>query len=238
MFDFLEEIGNFVMQRIGVEGTGILLLAAALIYIWFQHHRSSILEERLSLSREEREAAEREAARALEKLSKPPDTEKKPSPEATEQDSQELYLTAQEFYLAIGKASQHYARKVWMEVLERLAETNQKPRVDQPNLKGKWKGLVNGKDEVIEIKQSGPMVYLKGTVLNDDGTDDYMFTGEGRLISNILVFSWQAEHTNGTNIMTLSPKGNVLDGKYINHFGASGDERYELIDTEEMSTLL
>jgi hypothetical protein len=54
MFDFLEEIGNFVMQRIGVEGTGILLLAAALIYIWFQHHRSSILEERLSLQGRER----------------------------------------------------------------------------------------------------------------------------------------------------------------------------------------
>lgn len=169
----------------------------------------------------------------MEKLSKPPDTEKKPSPEATEQDSQGLYLTAQEFYLAIGNVAQRYARKVWTEVLERLAETNQKPPVDQPNLEGRWKGLVNGKDEVIEIKQRGPMVFLKGTVLNDDGTDDYMFTGEGRLISNILVFSWQAEHTSGTNIMTLSPKGNVLDGKYINHLGASGDETYELIDTVE-----
>jgi len=38
-----------VLQHVGVKNGGLLLLAAAVIYIWFQHNRSKLLEEKVAL---------------------------------------------------------------------------------------------------------------------------------------------------------------------------------------------
>jgi len=67
--DVLKEIANFIMERVGIEGASILLLSLALIYVWFQHHRLKLLEERLSLVEEKRKAV----AQELERVSRSQD---------------------------------------------------------------------------------------------------------------------------------------------------------------------
>lgn len=146
---------------------------------------------------------------------------------------EDIDQSIREFFLDLAKNTQRYTYNFLMEIFDHLADTNQSPSVEHLNLTGKWSGIVNGVGEIIEIEQHGSIVFLKITVLNDDGTDAYTFKGEGRINSNIFVFSWREEHTSGMNVMSISPKGDVLEGKYFNQFGASGYERYKRVDEKQ-----
>ncbi len=78
MTELLKGIYDFVIQHIGAGGTGILLLAAALIYIWFQHNRWKLLKEKLSFIEEKKAAV----AKELEELSRAVSTPEQSPPEA------------------------------------------------------------------------------------------------------------------------------------------------------------
>ncbi len=52
MIEFLKNIGNFAIQRIGVEGIIVVIIACALIYIWFLRLKNKILGERLTFLNE------------------------------------------------------------------------------------------------------------------------------------------------------------------------------------------
>jgi hypothetical protein len=185
-------------------------------YHWTYFHPSEITEKYAS------------AVKALS------DTGKLP-PEVVKEDIQQeaAFDIVANIVSDMTRRSELNMRGILMEVLDRLAETSLASSVDYPNLTGKWKGIVNGRDQIIEIRQHGQMVFLEGTVLSDTGTVVYTFKGEGRVVLNILAFSWQIKSTSGTNIMTMSPKGNVLEGKYFTLFGASGYERYERTDEKQ-----
>ncbi len=45
---------EFVTQRLGIEGVSLLFLAIAVIYMWYQHHRAKLLQERITLIDEKR----------------------------------------------------------------------------------------------------------------------------------------------------------------------------------------
>ncbi len=60
MLDLLKEIFNFLAKHLTVEGVAILLLAVGFVYIWFQHHRLKLLEERLQFIEQKRKIAIRE----------------------------------------------------------------------------------------------------------------------------------------------------------------------------------
>jgi hypothetical protein len=173
-------------------------------YHWTYFHPSEITEEYAI------------AVRSLSATGKLP-------PEVTDQ-------RIREFFLDIAKDTQRYSNRVLAEILDSLTATGQISSGPQTNLTGGWKGIVDGSDQIIEIEQRGPIVFLNGTVLDDAGTVAYTFEGEGRIILGVLVFSWRAGYASGTNIMTISPKGDVLEGKYFNQFGAYGYERYERAD--------
>lgn len=130
------------------------------------------------------------------------------------------------------KANRDLGRSVAFEVLDCFEQTIGEASVC-PKVAGRWSGMVNRKDQIIEIKQKGPIVFLEGTVMDDD-TVTYTFTGEGRIVSNVLVFKWITCEsgdvpTHGVNVMKLSPQGDVIDGKYFNSLGGSGQERYEIV---------
>ncbi len=60
MLDLLKELFNFLAKHLSAEGVAILLLAVAFVYIWFQHHRLKLLEERVRFIDQKREIAVRE----------------------------------------------------------------------------------------------------------------------------------------------------------------------------------
>lgn len=184
-------------------------------YHWTYFHPSEITEKYAS---------------AVKVLS---DTEKLP-PEVVEENIEEVASDIVANIVSdMTRLSKRNMHVILMEILERLAETSLASSVDYPNLTGKWKGIVNGRDQIIEIRQHGQMVFLEGTVLSDTGTVVYTFKGEGGVVLNILAFSWQIKSASGANIMTISPKGDVLEGKYFTLFGASGYERYERTDEKQ-----
>lgn len=133
----------------------------------------------------------------------------------------------------IADAIHSYGKEIVQDLLERLASsqsiTKQEPA---HSLSGRWDGMVNGRQQIIEIRQSGTIVHLKGTAEGTKDIPEYTFIGEGRVVHNILVFSWQIDSTKGMNIMTVSTDGKVLDGKYFTAMGSSGNEIYQLKDNE------
>jgi len=100
-----------------------------------------------------------------------------------------------------------------------------------PNIEGKWESsvkrvdMVNDgdfKNHIVKISQIGSSVTLQGR------SEGYDWTGDGRLISNILIFRWELDHEeNGINIMTVNPDSNIIDGKWFNYLGNSGTDIYE-----------
>lgn len=101
------------------------------------------------------------------------------------------------------------------------------------NIEGKWTSSIkqvdmandeNFNNHIVQISQIGSSVTFDGK------SDGYSWTGEGRLISNILIFRWELDNEeNGINIMTVMPDSNIIDGRWFNHLGNSGAEIYERI---------
>ena len=128
-------------------------------------------------------------------------------------------------------ANQYLLRAVPDEIVRRLEQTLLVTD-SRWDLTGTWRGIVNGREEQVQVRQKGPVVYLEGEARDDWGQIQHTFIGEGRLVSNVLVFTWSLQAANqaeqmGVNVMTLSADGNVLDGKYFTAVGGSGAERYE-----------
>ena len=100
-----------------------------------------------------------------------------------------------------------------------------------PNIEGKWASSViqadmiideNFKNHVVNISQIGSSVTLEGR------SEGFNWTGNGRLISNILIFRWELDNKeNGINIMTVMPDSNIIEGKWLNHLGVSGADMYK-----------
>ena len=119
------------------------------------------------------------------------------------------------------------------EILDQLSRS----LAGQPvrEISGNWIGLVDGNNQIVRVKQSGSMINLEGKF---DHNPEIGFRGNGRLLSDVLVFSWITTNPDsqgsavGVNVMTLSTDGRVLDGKYFGSHGAVGPERYEKAGAE------
>jgi len=128
-------------------------------------------------------------------------------------------------------AANHFLLRALPEEILRRIE--QSPPADrQRDLTGSWRGMVNELEEKVEIRQEGSVVLLTGDATGGPPEREHTFTGEGRLVASVLVFSWSLQGASGVpqmgvNVMTLSPDGNTLEGKYFNALGGSGPERYE-----------
>lgn len=124
----------------------------------------------------------------------------------------------QEFNNAVGNIAHDYAKEVVMEILARLAQSQlTSAKLEHSDLAGRWKGMVNGREQTVEIRQKGTVVYLEGVT---QGTPDYKSTGEGRVISNVLVFTWVVDNKlKGIDVMSVLSNGDVLDGKYFTAWG-------------------
>ena len=69
--DIIKELTDFIAKHVGVQGTAIILLAIVLIYVWFQHHRHKLLEEKMALIEQRREIAASELERLSHSLRQP-----------------------------------------------------------------------------------------------------------------------------------------------------------------------
>jgi hypothetical protein len=139
----------------------------------------------------------------------------------------------EEFASAVGDIVHDYAEKVVNEILSRQAQAQfTSGKLETPNLAGRWQGMVDGREQIVEIRQQGTVVYLEGFAQGDPRSPEYTFTGQGRIICNVLVFSWRVDNTNGINVMSVLGSNDVLDGKYFTATigGASeGSEIYHLV---------
>ena len=54
MDNLLKAMFEFVTQRLGIEGVSLIFLVIAGIYIWYQHNRAKLLQERIALIEEKR----------------------------------------------------------------------------------------------------------------------------------------------------------------------------------------
>jgi two-component system OmpR family response regulator len=70
MVDILKVILQFVMQYLSFGGLAAILLACALVYIWFQYHRTKLSDERLKLAEERRVALRDELERISQQVFK------------------------------------------------------------------------------------------------------------------------------------------------------------------------
>lgn len=140
-----------------------------------------------------------------------------------------LERQAAEAMLKIAATAHSYAREVVMELMARLSESQPVLQAEDsfPSIVGEWQGMVDGRGQMIQIQQSGSVVYLKGSARGDSERSGYRFRGEGRIVCNTLVFSWHIKGAlSGLNVMSLSRDGSVLDGKYFTVMGRSGSEIY------------
>ena len=105
-----------------------------------------------------------------------------------------------------------------------------------PNLSGRWKGTVSKNRQTIDLVQSGPVVHIEGTAYEEDGKVAHQFRGSGRVVYDMLIFSWTInEGNNGINVMKIRQNGQTIDGKFFNARSVgSGYEIYE----REASTVL
>lgn len=126
-----------------------------------------------------------------------------------------------------------YAQKIVMKLLDHLAHVQRtNSEYIWPNLSGTWIGMVNGSEQIVDIKQYGPIVYLNGSAGIDLTRSKPLFQGEGRIVFDTLVFQWWAGNDRGINISSISKSGDILDGTYFSSNGATGHEVYRLGDTQ------
>lgn len=153
------------------------------------------------------------------------------SPESVEQRTkyevtlQEQFLLdrlrqEREFDNAVGNIAHDYAKEVVMEILARLAQVQiTSAKSEHPDLSGRWQGMVNGREQTVDIRQKGTVVYLAGVTHGTPEYSEHYWTGEGRVFFNTLVFSWSVDKVKGFDVLSVLGNGDVLDGKYFTAWG-------------------
>lgn len=134
--------------------------------------------------------------------------------------------------VALATERHSYAQRVVMKLLDNLAHAQRMlPDFAYPNLSGMWRGMADGRDQIVTIKQYGPVVYLNGSAVIDSTSTTHIFNGEGRVVFGMLVFHWWAGNDRGINILNISKSGDTLDGMYFSSNGATGFEVYQLVES-------